>query len=720
MHIIKAKGPIKIDGVLNEADWLSAETARQFYASYPFDTGYARSHTECRVTYDDKYFYVSAYCRNYVSAQERYVVQSLRRDYSFPVSDAFAVLIDPFKDRTNGFNFGVNPLNVQREGLVANGGRFGTSTDWDIKWFSATMHDSSGWYVEMAIPFKSLRFKENEKTWYINFIRNDLVCNELSCWVPIPRQYNPNSLAFTGELIWDEAPKKPGVNLSLIPYVITSGNYFNNAIKNADGTFRDTSYFKPNGGFDAKISVTPSLNLDLTVNPDFSQVEVDRQQINLTRFSLFFPERRNFFLENSDLFASFGFTQIRPFFSRRIGLYNGNSVPIVAGARLSGKINNNWRIGSMVMQTDAVRINKELIPAENYFVTVLQRKVFSRSAISAIMLNRQRFEKGEGFVADNYNRISGLQYFLSSKDNHWSGIFFYMHSLNPGQPKNSYSHASYLNYQVMKWDISWNHEYVGENFIADIGFVPRLYNFDARTKQTVRQTFWRLEPHVTYFLFPKSNTIRNFGISAYCSNYYDGNFTYTEQYYYGMLSLNFLNTSAINIKKDFTYMNLPFDSYIGSNSDSVPAGKYDYDGYVLNFNSDTRKLFNLSGGAQYGSFYEGSRYSGNLSLNYRVQPWGIFSLSSSYDYIKVLKNSDPIALILIGPRIDLTFTRSLFLTTFLQYNTQAENFNINTRLQWRFKPMSDLFIVYTDNYNTVNFAPKNKALVLKLNYWFTL
>lgn len=374
----------------------------------------------------------------------------------------------------------------------------------------------------------------------------------------------------------------------------------------------------------------------------------------------------------------------------------------------------------MVMQTDGVRLSNEFISAENYFVTVLQRKVFSRSAVSAIMLNRQRFERNEGFVPDNFNRIAGLQYFLSSKDNHWNGIFFYMHSFNPGMPGNSFSHASYLNYQVMKWDISWNHEYVGENFIADIGFVPRLYNFDARTKKTIRQTFWRLEPHATYFIFPKSNTIRNLGFTLYCSNYYDGNWDYTEQYYYGMAALNFLNTAAITLKKDYTFMNLPFDSYIGSNRDSVPAGKYHYDAYALGFNTDNRKLFNLSGGAQAGTFYEGHRYSASLSLNYRAQPWGIFSLSSSYDYLQVLKNSVALQLILIGPRIDLTFTRSLFLTAFFQYNTQAENFNINTRLQWRFKPMSDLYIVYTDNYNTVNFAAKNKALVLKLNYWFTL
>jgi hypothetical protein len=336
------------------------------------------------------------------------------------------------------------------------------------------------------------------------------------------------------------------------------------------------------------------------------------------------------------------------------------------------------------------------------------------------MLNRQQYSDKEGFTPDNYNRIAGLQYNLSSKDNHWNGIFFYMHSFNPNQPANSYAHASYLNYQVMKWDINWNHEYVGENFIADIGFIPRLNNFDARTKQNIRQTFWRFEPNITRYFFPKSNTIRNFALTAYCSNYYDGNFTYTEQYYYTLATLNFLNTASVSFKKDFNFMNLPFDSFIGNAKDSIPIGKYAFDSYQFAMNTDTRKLLNLSAGTRVGSFYNGTINSLSASVSYRKQPWGVLAMSMNYDRVNFEGTRNDFELLLVGLRTDLTFTRNLFLTTFLQYNTQIENFNINTRLQWRFKPMSDLFIVYTDNYNTANFSAKNKALVLKLNYWFTL
>jgi hypothetical protein len=167
-------------------------------------------------------------------------------------------------------------------------------------------------------------------------------------------------------------------------------------------------------------------------------------------------------------------------------------------------------------------------------------------------------------------------------------------------------------------------------------------------------------------------------------------------------------------------MNLPFDSFIGNAKDSIPIGKYAFDSYQFAMNTDTRKLLNLSAGTRVGSFYNGTINSLSASVSYRKQPWGVLAMSMNYDRVNFEGTRNDFELLLIGLRTDLTFTRNLFLTTFLQYNTQIENFNINTRLQWRFKPMSDLFIVYTDNYNTANFSAKNKALVLKLNYWFTL
>ncbi|MBT6439737.1 MAG: carbohydrate binding family 9 domain-containing protein, partial [Flavobacteriales bacterium] len=284
LSIKKAKGEINLDGVLDEHDWNDAEIAKDFYQQFPYDTSLAQTKTEVRITYDENFIYVGAICFDELDG--KYVIQSLKRDFSYPISDAFAVFLDPFGDQTNGFSFAVNPMGVQREGLLQNGGSRGVTTAWDNKWFSKVTRDQNKWIVEMAIPFKTIRYNEGIPIWGINFSRNDLKRNENSAWSPVPRNFNIATMAFSGKLNWDEAPKKAGVNLSIIPYGITgySADFDN-----------DTSNFNLNGGLDAKVAVTSSLNLDITINPDFSQVEVDAQQTNLTRFNLFYPEKRQFF-----------------------------------------------------------------------------------------------------------------------------------------------------------------------------------------------------------------------------------------------------------------------------------------------------------------------------------------------------------------------------------------------------------------------------------------
>ena len=236
------------------------------------------------------------------------------------------------------------------------------------------MDDENQWIGEMAIPFKSIRYKSGSKEWGINFSRLDLKANEKSAWAPVPRQFPSVSLAYTGVLVWDEAPPIQKNNISLIPYVLGYAD-------------EEKSTFKIGG--DAKFSLTPSLNLDLTINPDFSQADVDQQVTNLDRFELFFPERRQFFIENADLFANFGYSTIRPFFSRRIGL----GTPIQAGARLSGNIDNNWRVGLMNIQTQE---NEDIgLPQQNFSVFTLQRKVQARSNINLMLVNKESFKDSD-------------------------------------------------------------------------------------------------------------------------------------------------------------------------------------------------------------------------------------------------------------------------------------------------------------------------------------
>jgi hypothetical protein len=698
---------ITIDGDLNEATWSQCEKATDFWQNFPADTSLAKSKTEAFITFNDEFLFVAAIC--YDTIQKPYVIQSLKRDFSYPVSDCFVLSLDPLCDKTNGFSFGLNPYGVQREGLIAGGGNMGVSTDWDNRWYGEVKRYKDRWTLEMAIPFKTLRYKPGVNEWRVNFSRNDLKRNENSSWCKVPRQYNISTLAFTGKINWSTPPKKAGTNISHIPYVIgkASDDYINNKPRASEA----------NAGLDAKLALNSSLNLDVTINPDFSQVEVDRQITNLTRFNLFFPERRNFFIENSDLFSSFGFRQIRPFFSRKIGLYNGNSVPIYGGIRLSGKVNRLWRIGIMDMQTTAQ--SKLDLLSKNYFVAAAQRQLFDRSNLSFIFVNSESFDKNK-LVVNGYNRVAGVDFNLNSKDNKWIGKFFYHHSFSPSKSNlNSFAHASFLVYNSQTWSIEWNHEYVNKDYNAETGFVPRIQQFDAGTNTLQLLTYWRFEPRINYYFYPKNKTINKHGPGVYLDHYRNGAFSTTDIHLRSGYYIYFTNTCSLTVEHHFYYTKLLFPTDVTFSGDTtIPAGNYYYQNLQAGFKTDTRKILNANFNASYGSYFNGNKISLLAELNWRKQPWGIFSFSYSRDQIFIPNPQQVRTLDLFGPKIELSFTRSLFLTNFFQYNTQLNNFNINSRLQWRFRPMSDLFIVYTDNYYAINLEKKNRALVIKLVGWF--
>jgi hypothetical protein len=408
-----------------------------------------------------------------------YFVESLRRDFSFGKNDNFLLFMDPFDDQTNGFSFGANAAGAQWDGMMYEGGK--VDLNWDNKWVSEVKNYNDKWIFEMAIPFKSIRYKKGITRWGINFSRLDLRTTEKSSWAPVPRQFPTASLAYSGILIWDKPPPSAGPNVSIIPYTLggLSKNYENKKPAN----------YRKDIGADAKIALTSSLNLDLTVNPDFSQVEVDRQVTNLDRFELFFPERRQFFLENADLFNNFGYQSIRPFFSRRIGL----GVPILFGARVSGKPNKNWRIGAMNMQTR--KVEETDLPAQNFTVASVQRKVFSRSNVGMIFINKESLNYHPDInsakpLYSNYNRNLGLEYNLASSNNLWTGKAMFLKSFSPGPSGKDMVHAGHLQYSSRNWTLHWQHEYVGRNYNAEVGYVPR-------------RGYFRINPLVSPYIFSK-------------------------------------------------------------------------------------------------------------------------------------------------------------------------------------------------------------------------
>lgn len=715
LTVRKAKQKIALDGKLDEADWQSADVAKDFWQFFPFDSSRAVGKTEVRAVFDDHFMYIGAICYQ----PNKYIVTSLKRDFARGSSDVFGINLDPFGDKLNGFNFAVSPYNVQREGLIFNGQDL--NIDWDNKWYSKVTNLEDRWLVEIAIPFKTLRYKrtEGQNKWMINFVRNDLVKNEAGAWAPIPRIFPGAALAFSGTLVWEEPPPHPSANISVIPYLLASGNRDFQNNKPTDTEF--------NTGFDAKVAVTPSLNLDLTVNPDFAQVEVDRQVTNLSRFELFFPERRQFFLENSDLFGSFGLNNSNPFFSRRIGLIRNpktgfnEKIPILAGARLSGRLNKDWRIGLLSIQTG--RNEQAGQASTNYSMVAIQRRIFSRSNIAFVFVNKEPFNKGDS-LRQNFNRVVGLEYNLASANNRWSGKVFYHRSFSPDNLDKQYIAAGRIVYNKPTFGFTNRWENIGENYNAEVGFVPRKGTF-------------RNAGDMTFTYYPKGNiakTVNNFYLNPDYDVIYgvpQGRILDWDAGLFG--GMQFQNSATLEFalfRHDYTYLFSPFDPS-NTGGQELPANTdYLYRSHRLSFSSNARKplFFNVS--TRIGRYFNGRIFAIQSAINYRLQPYGIFALDFNYNQIRLpapYSNSD---LLLIGPRMELSFSNSLFFTAIMQYNNQVNNVNLNMRVQWRFKPVSDLFFVYTDNYYATEsrengdviraFQPKNRALVLKLTYWLNI
>ncbi len=680
---------ITIDGILDEPAWLTADKATHFQRVLPTDTGFASAQTEVRVIYDESNIYVGIICRD--STPGKRPVESLRRDFSFLKNDNFIVFLDTYNDQTNGFAFGVSAAGAQWDGVQANGGT--VNLNWDTKWKSAVKNYKDRWVAEFAIPFRSIRYNGGEKEWGINFSRLDLKTNEKSSWAPMPRQFATATLAFTGSLVWDKPLPPSGLRFSLIPYV--SAQTTQN--KDAGEGFEP----KVNAGIDAKAILSTSMNLDLTVNPDYSQVEVDNQVTNLDRFELFFPEKRQFYLENSDLFAQLGNDDLRPFFSRRIGLES----QVLAGARLSGKIGNNWRIGVMDIQTD----KNDTVQAENFTVAVLQRQVFSHSNITAFFINKQVM----GLINDTasathrFNRVAGLEYNLASADNHWLGKAFYHQSFYPGASHNAAAMSANIAYNTQYLTATLNQAWVGADYLAQVGYIQRT-------------GYYEINPQFQYKFFPANSSLADQGPAFKLDMYYDPSMKLTDRIAQVLYQFEWMNKSILVVDGMNTFIKLlaPFDP---TNTGSTPLAandKFNWNEMGISFTSDIRKSFNWLLSSRYGGYYNGSKWMVDGELYYRVQPYGSLAIVTTYNNISLPAPYKSAQFVLIGPRLDLTFTDKLFLTTFVQYNNQIDNINLNVRFQWRFAPVSDLFIVYTENSSPIDSRIKNQGLVLKLSYWF--
>jgi len=702
----------EIDGLLDEPQWARQSPATDFYQYFPTDSLLAELQTEIYLYADDKNLYVGIKC---YGESDLWRVNSLKRDYRAGGNDNITLVFDTFDDKTNAIFFGINPKGVIREGVISNGGNGfrDFSESWDNKWRGEAVVSEGYYTAELEIPFTTLRYDKANDQWGLLVYRFDTQKNESSVWNRVPRNQPLFNLAYTGPMTWERPLQPSKKQISLIPF-ITGGI-------SKDFEAGTPASITGDVGGDIKVGVTSGLNLDVTINPDFSQVEVDRQQTNLTRFEIFFPERRQFFIENADLFGNFGFSQINPFFSRRIGVGQDTTTGltvqnrILGGARLSGKLNTNTRIGLLNMQTAADDLKG--LKSTNFSVAVLQQKIWDRSNVSFIAVNRQSFQSEVSDAGDNFNRVFGGDFNYASKDNTWFGKTFLHASFDPGDQVNL-AHGTLLNYNKRHFRFSWEHQIVPEDYNAEVGFIRRTnyvsYNPDISVRFYPQNDFineWRIGLNTEILTRPgfgRTDHTYNLSVQGQLSN--SGRFT-------------------LGINHDYIFLFNDFDP-TGTESEPLAADTgYNFVSFFGNLGTDRRKNIVANTRVNFGEYFNGWRGGVGGTLTFRYQPRGSIDLNYNWNIFSLPHLDGIRQTLLVGPRIDYTFSKSLFATVFVQYNTQAKNTNINTRIQWRFAPVSDLFIVFTENYFTGNPGDpsdrftiniRNRALVAKFTYWINV
>lgn len=695
------------DGVLDEPIWEMAESAKDFWEYFPLDTIQARKQSQIKMLYDDKNIYIGikAY-----SSGDNYATQSLKRDFRGSGSDSFSLVFDTFNDGTNAFLFGINPYGVRREALISNGGtsRDDFNLSWDVKWRGDSKIYGDYFTAEMVIPLTSLKFEEGATKWRFNSYRIETQSNERSTWKKIPQNQLIYNLAFMGEMIFEKPLGKSRTPLALIPYVngLSQKNFENEESVN---TFKF--------GGDSKISIGNTLNLDVTLNPDFSQVEADDQVTNLTRFEVNLPEKRQFFIDNNDLFASFGDGfDVSPFFSRRIGIAQdtvGETIEnrIIGGVRLSGKLTKDLRVGVLNIQTAEDLENK--IPSNNNTMLALQQRVFSRSNIGVFFINKQSFNDYD-FIApeDEFNRVLGIDYNLASKDNTWNGKFFTHKSFQPDDNIGNLASGATIRYNTRKFNFFAKGTFVDDDFRSDLGFIRRTDLF--KTILSLERVFW-----------PKKGIIQNHSFQFFPNLRWSPSrdFKNTDYDFQTRYEVQFNNQSRaqLELANSFTFLFDTFDPTGSDGSIPLPGNQgYHYNSVEASYDSDMRKLFSYSAQTSVGRFFNGNRFSAEGMMTIRFQPKAFISVLINYDQIHLPDPYPSADIWLISPKIDITFSKSIFWSTLIQYSNQRDNLGFNSRLQWRFAPLSDLFIVYNDNYFVNSFQPKNRSINLKLTYWLNI
>jgi hypothetical protein len=669
-----------IDGdVLGDPAWADVPVLSSFWQTRPDEGQPSSERTEVRIVYTATTLYIAVIC--FDSEPSRLIVADSRRDADLSETDSFRLIIDTYRDRQNGFIFGTNPAGVEYDAQVSaegegsgGGGRRaqagaggGLNVNWDGDWTVRTRSGDFGWSAEFAIPFRTLRFAgAGPQTWGINFERTIRRRNEVSYWAPLPRQFGLTRVSLAGDLEGLDLVRPR--NLQLSPFVLTQG-----AHSSGGGLPAATQRPELSLGGDLKYGLSAGLTLDATYNTDFAQVEADEQQVNLDRFNLFFPEKRPFFLENAGIFAVGQSGEVDLFFSRRIGIGPGGmAVPIVGGLRISGDVGGT-RLGLLNMQTAQVGVGG--LPTNNFAVARVRRELPGRSAIGAIVTNRQGL--GEHAVSDDYNRVLALDGQLGLGA-HGLLSGFAARSFTPGRDERAHAFRMQSSYNSAGWLLQAGYTEVGEGFNPELGFLRRraFRRADALVFRRIRPEvlgFQELRPHVSYFTYR--------GLDGF----HETSFLHVDNHWEWRNGIEIhtgVNFTHEGVRQPFTLLSVL----------AVPTGSYSHREAMLVGMTDRRRWISLRTQAIIGGFFGGSRVS--LSPVLAVRAGDAFNAELSVNRNDLSLPSGDATVHLVRARLSYSFTPRIYAQTLLQYNDASDQWSANVRFGWLQAAGTGLFVVF--------------------------
>ncbi len=698
---------VEIDGELTEPDWQQATPIRQFIQFEPDAGAPLTEVTEVRILYDDKHIYFGFVCRE--PDPSKIIANKMRRDAEMWDQDNVFVLLDTYNDRRSGFFFRVNPLGAREDVAIMDSGD-SRNENWNAVWDSKGKINSDNWTTEIAIPFSQLRFKDEEAlAWGLNLGRTIRKNQEEGTWSQVPAAYTFQARYRTTDLgtLTGLSGISQRRNIEFLPYLLPGI-----ARTEADGT--DGVF---DLGADLKVSVTSNLTADLTVNTDFAQVEADQEQANLTRFSLFFPEKRQFFLEGAGLF-DFGIPRtsfnapppLLLFYSRRIGIEEGHAVPILGGGKITGKV-GGFGVGLLNVLTDKYAAdateNLDAVDVDriNYSVLRIKRDLFRGSSIGMIAINKQGF--------DAHNRATGVDFIYRPTDRmNFRGLW--ARTFEPSEMQDDPINAQQgsENPNAFYFGGNWQHAVarvnasytdIGEGFNPEVGYVYRAGSRWFRSE--VRAT-----PYLHWYGFRRLWTGPEIDIILNSDNQLE-----TRTFIWSTwLELETSGWGGLRIHRNFENLTEDFEIREGI---TIPSGEYSYNSYNLMLNAEG-KVFNGRLGFNIGDFYDGTRRGFDIRLDLRLT--GRFSLEPRYEFNRVTLPQGAFDTNVFGGRIGYSFSTDLFTKLYVQWNSDRDLITTNFLLNYIYRPGSDFYLVFNQTYGTdsVTSGLMDTTVVGKVTYWW--